>query len=129
MFGRKYKRQMRGRAILASTLNRPMVEIERQSRISASAPLAIRDTPNGPQIYDTTQQPFCVSLTSGSGAGPYAWTRQVSTGPGTWTNGVQVGTTSVDPAYNSSGAISLTLPKKVWVRRSAGTLYFNSGTC
>lgn len=54
MFHRKLDRQDAGKPITARTLNRIMELLEKVANLRVSPPLALADTPAGPQIYLNT---------------------------------------------------------------------------
>jgi hypothetical protein len=127
MLGRIFKLQKSRQRIEPRTLNQPIKEIQRLSNLMAAPPLAMVNGPTGPHLRDDSEQPFYAKLTSGSGTGPYAWTRQYWSSSA-WHDGFESGTTSDDPAYNGV-SFTPTLPAILLLRRQDGVLTFTAGSC
>jgi hypothetical protein len=68
--------------VRASLLNARAAIVERLSRITASPPLAIADTPNGRCLYLQDEKPFPAVLTGT--ASPYAFAEVYATPSGEW---------------------------------------------
>jgi hypothetical protein len=110
MPGKDLERQGQFKPILASTLNDAIAEVERQSKLNVAGGMTLQSGPGGPAIALQGVQSIVAKLTSGSGAGPYAWTEQMAgSSAGTWADAFLSGTTSADAAYNSAGSVTLSL--------------------
>jgi len=103
---RRIPRQAPGKPIKTRTINGLVDMASDLSKISATPPLQISDTPDGPQLSYGEAKGFWARLTGGSN--PYSY-QEV-----TWYGGAQhdvtggrTGTTSVRPAYDVNGITTL----------------------
>ena len=76
MIGKLFRRQRAGRRIEARTLNLPIAEVDRLSRLTVAAPLGIEQSECGPAIRLARPSAIIARITSGTNPGPYAWTEQ-----------------------------------------------------
>jgi hypothetical protein len=131
MPGKDFDRQEKGKPILAKTLNDPIAEIERASKLAVASGLTLQSGPQGPAIASQEVRSIVAKITSGSGAGPYAWTEQMAgSTAGSWADAYLSGTTSADPAFNLAGSVSLSLPLTVTMTRDdSGVWWFLAGSC
>lgn len=83
MFGRKYKRQERGRPLSAAKINQLAEAAEWGAKLSVAPPLGMQSNPTGTHIYSQRPMPVMARL-SGS-TSPYSWVEVYSSAPGTWT--------------------------------------------
>jgi hypothetical protein len=117
-----------GRRLAAADLNDVAEAVRRLARITVGAGLSLEDGPTGPHIALTVGQPMWVKIGSGSGAS-YAWTEQIRSA-GAWINGPRSGTTSADPAIESSGLATVPTNTIVLARRNvSGEILFESSSC
>lgn len=130
MFGKRFPRQRAGRPIEARTLNLPIAEVERASRLGVAPPLEMQSTANGSWVRYAGSPGIWAKITAGTNPGPYAFTEQLTTSGGGWSDGFLNDHSGADPAYNSVDGVTLTLPVIVRMERgSDGSWRFSAGAC
>lgn len=127
-----------GQVLSARALNEFFAELERLGKIAIAAPLTFADDPAGLQFGIGIGEAWWVKLTtagSGGTAGRYSWTRQQGVVGGGWIDhpGGQTGTTTNDPAVESTGKADVTTgTSAVYEARrdpTSGALVFTAGSC
>jgi hypothetical protein len=130
MFNRpKFDRQKPGKPISARIINAPLDAIEAGLNLSVVAPLESTTTPAGVQIGLNQAVPLYAMITGGTN--PYAWTEQYTDTGGTWMTGYQSGTTTLDPAYEINGNLTVPPGTIVWMNRApaSGQWLFQLAVC
>jgi hypothetical protein len=86
----------------------------------------------GDRIALAERPGWWAKLTSRGAGANYAWTRQIATASGGWSDDTTLsGTTSSDPAYEVNGNTTLTLPTRAWAWRDHETseVRFSMSVC
>ncbi len=89
-------------------------------------------TVKGDEVALAERPGWWAKLTARGAAANYAWTRQIATMGGTWSDDTTLtGTTSDDPAYEVNGVTTLTLPTRAWCWRDHETseVRFSMSVC
>ncbi len=109
--------------------------IEERLRITVAegSGLGMTTGPAGTTItYDRSWEGW-IKLTAHGSAEKYAWTEQVPTSAGGWTNGKRAGTTTVDPAHEVNGLTTVSTASnnvvRAWRATANNRLYFQSDLC
>jgi hypothetical protein len=124
-----------GQRLKAADLQWLLDEIVRLGKMSATPPLFVDSGPSGVDYRLAIPQRYDIKLTGGGTGGKYAWTRQVPTATGTWTadSSGEVGTTTVDPAYeynlNTTVNLSPNPVVSAWREPGSNVLWFEGGSC
>jgi hypothetical protein len=124
-----------GQVLSATTLNELVGELERLNKIATAAPLDHANDAAGVRFAVTVPEVWWVKLTAAGTGGKYAWTRMMGVSGGTWTthSGGQTGTTTVDPAVESTGKADVTTGTSAVYRAErdpvSRTLFFTAGSC
>jgi hypothetical protein len=100
--------------------NKVIDEVERLGRIRVVG-ADFRDGPCGAAIRMVPGDWCYASVTSGTGAGGYAWSELYASDGGTWVDGVMSGTPDADPAYEANGMDVATFPVRAILRRAPET--------
>jgi hypothetical protein len=116
MFGKLFKKQVRGTVIRASYLNQVSGEAERLSKFTVAAPLQLQDNPNGIHISLAVPPPLWAKITAAPTSGAYPWIQQVPATGGGWADGNLSTATGSPLAYNSIGVSAPTVPVGTIVR-------------
>lgn len=125
-----------GQRLSAAALTAMEDELRRLGQLVAASPLTVHQESSGIAITWDGLETFAIKLTAAGTGGAYAWTRQQPAASGGWTNYPgfgQSGTTTVDPAYETSGNASVNLsPNPVvpaWRDPVTNTVRFSAGSC
>jgi hypothetical protein len=130
MNGPSLPRATPGSPYTARDQNRVVDEVERLGRLRVGQGLAASSGPHGTTISRDDPERIWAKITSVT-SGAWAWTEQIATSGGGWTNGTRTGTATNDPAYEVNGATPGTVPMVVLMERAVetGVWVFQAGSC
>lgn len=122
-----------GDAVTAAIINSASEALEQQ-RILPGAGVKVADTGQGVAISVDGIVGFWakVGAVSTSGAAPaYAWTEQITQDGGTWVDGPRAGTTTDNPARESTANATVASGTIAWFRQAPGSeqLVFTASKC
>ena len=124
-----------GQTLGAAVLNEIVDELERLGKVYAEPPLVFANDASGIRFAVNAGETWWVKLTSVGTGGKYAWARQRGVTGGTWAAhpGGQTGTTTTDPAVETTGKADVTINASAiypaWRDPVSRTLFFTAGSC
>lgn len=130
MFGRIFQRQRVGRPISARAINGPQEAVERMGRMHVAPPLELSWFAGVPFLRSQRIERISVKLGTSYGAGKYAWTQQIETSGGGWSDGARTDG-GVDFAWEFNGNAGLAVGTKVELKRDryTGEFRFQLDSC
>jgi hypothetical protein len=130
MFGLHFDRQRAGRPIAARTLNRPIAEVERQSRLRVGSGLAQTLLGGIPLLRAAVGDTLLARITGqAAGSAVYAWQEVTLDATGAFVDGLRNGSTTTDPALEQNGNTQVPNGARVVLVRVNGQLVFQLGPC